>query len=466
MDRKTLLVLSVILLAGFTLRTFPVNTGSHYWDETVYLQQGEIITGQSPNNYNEFDFRPPLFSFLIAPSFLLPGSLVFTHLTVALLSTLGIIATFWLGRELFDTSVGLLASLAYASSPILVLTSHDILVDPVLPLFWISAAFFSYRSLEGGGKNHLLAGVSVGLAVLTKFTSFVLVPAVLAVFFLRDWNYRRPLETMLDYINEKSNYIFLGGFLCVFLPYLGWSYIAFGNPMHTLETAWMLSGGTDPVIRYVLNAHMLLLAVFFIGLGVSLVRTDKWNKPEYYLPGVFILSLLVPLQFFIANREVRFMTPLIPFLSVLSAVGLKELDDRLGSHFPVFLASLLFLSLVPLGMQVGLDNSPTPLVKSEPIAVPQKAAIWMRNNTGDRGVVYADDDWPLVAYHLKRPMVVIPEQYARIGSMGKVFDRPGYLYHSRKASRAGEVESFIQSSGSFELIKTFGENIEIYYYRG
>ncbi len=465
MERKTLLVLSVILLAGFTLRMFPVNTGHHYWDETVYLQQGEIIAGESPNNYNEFDFRPPLFSFLIAPSFLLPGSLIFVHLTVALLSTLGVLATFWLGREMFDTATGLLSSLAYASSPVVALTSHDVLVDPVLPLFWISAAFFSYRSIKGGWKNYVLAGVSVGLAVLTKFTSFVLLPAVLTVFFLDSWNYRSPVGNLRDFVHEKRSYVFLSGFLGVFLPYLGWSYLAFGSPLHTLETAWMLSGAADPFLRYLMNAHMVLLAVFFLGLGVSLVLTRNWKKPEYYLSGVFILSLLVPLQFLIANREVRFITPVVPFLSILSAAGLSELGDRLGDHFPVFLASLLFLSLVPLGMEAAMSN-PTPLVKNDTSPVPHTAAAWLKANTEDAGVVYADDDWPIVAYHLKRDMVVVPEEYALEGSMAEVFERPGYLYHSRKAARAGEVEEFIQRSGSFELVKTFGDNVQIYYYRG
>jgi hypothetical protein len=61
--KKEYLFIIALILIGFLLRVFVTNC--YYWDELVYLQHSEILSGKV-NNYNEFDLRPPMLSILIA----------------------------------------------------------------------------------------------------------------------------------------------------------------------------------------------------------------------------------------------------------------------------------------------------------------------------------------------------------------------------------------------------------------
>jgi 4-amino-4-deoxy-L-arabinose transferase-like glycosyltransferase len=115
-------------------RFFSINTGYHYWDETVYLQHGEILAGQSPNNFNQFQIRPPLFSILLGVAFLLNYGLISAHIFVASLSAIGILLTFIIGRDRFNYELGIGAAFIYSNSPIWVKMAGDIMVDALLPV--------------------------------------------------------------------------------------------------------------------------------------------------------------------------------------------------------------------------------------------------------------------------------------------------------------------------------------------
>src|SRR6266403_4191820 len=60
----------ILLVAGaFIVRLWPMSQ-AHFWDETVYLQNAEVICcGKA--NYSELDSRPPLLSLIFAVLFLL-----------------------------------------------------------------------------------------------------------------------------------------------------------------------------------------------------------------------------------------------------------------------------------------------------------------------------------------------------------------------------------------------------------
>src|SRR5260370_9286716 len=63
----------LLIAAAFVLRLWPLSR-THFWDETVYLQNAEVICcGKA--NYSELDSRPPLLSLIFASVFLLwhPG---------------------------------------------------------------------------------------------------------------------------------------------------------------------------------------------------------------------------------------------------------------------------------------------------------------------------------------------------------------------------------------------------------
>jgi 4-amino-4-deoxy-L-arabinose transferase-like glycosyltransferase len=102
--RKLYLILIFLFILGFLIRFFPFRTDSdfHFWDETVYLQHAEILSGYREDNYDEFDFRPPLLPVIIALFYKLKHSVVIAHMIVALIASFGILSTFFLAKTMFE----------------------------------------------------------------------------------------------------------------------------------------------------------------------------------------------------------------------------------------------------------------------------------------------------------------------------------------------------------------------------
>ena len=97
--KKEFLILIILLLIGFSLRVF-LST-CYYWDELIYLQHSEIMTGKI-NNYNELDFRPPLLSVMIAGFYLFWHNSLIANIFVTLLATFSILLIYLVGKEMFN----------------------------------------------------------------------------------------------------------------------------------------------------------------------------------------------------------------------------------------------------------------------------------------------------------------------------------------------------------------------------
>ncbi|MFB6145118.1 MAG: ArnT family glycosyltransferase [Candidatus Nanohaloarchaea archaeon] len=472
MDRKLKYILLLILAFGFVIRLAPVRLDYHYWDEAVYLQHAQIIDGKSPNNYNEFDFRPPLFPLLLAPVMLATSSIAAIHVWVSLLSTLGILVTYWLADDLFDKKTAVAASLIYTVSPLAATISHDILVDPVLPVFWLSTAFFMNRYLETARRKYsALTGITAALAVLMKFTSFLIIPAiVLSVLFYRSEKLDDLLsgEFYLDLFRDRSIWYMKAGFLLTFLPYLLWNYLSYGSPIFVFQKAIRLSGATDPFMTYVMGFGVFLLPTLYI--GVLLYFTDfEWSHKDL-MPLVFLLCLYIPLQFWLGNKEHRFLMPVIPFLSIISARGFMKQSRIFEDRDTKKLAAVIILVILSLPLLFTSMSDRNPLKKG--LTVDQwhppieNGISWLKQNTPENTTLYTNSRWPVLAYGTKRDTVVIPAELARKGSMKKVFDSRGYLYMFETGSHVPEIRSFMDSSQAFRTVKIINQDEAIYLYTG
>src|SRR3989344_5389816 len=89
MDKKIVIYffLTLMLVINFMMILWPLQT-SHWWDETVYLQHAEVIFS-GKTNYDEFEFRPPMLSILLASGFLFKHHVFTARVIVALFGGLG-----------------------------------------------------------------------------------------------------------------------------------------------------------------------------------------------------------------------------------------------------------------------------------------------------------------------------------------------------------------------------------------
>jgi 4-amino-4-deoxy-L-arabinose transferase-like glycosyltransferase len=134
----------------------------------------------------------------------------------ALASLLSVLLTYEIGRRLFDSCTGLLGGLVLASAPAFSAAAHFANPDALLNLFTLLTLWIFWQGYVRESRNWLaLAGISTGLAMLTKGPVGLLLPgAVIALFLAWSGQLRRLLDARL--------LISLLLFLLVAGPWYGW----------------------------------------------------------------------------------------------------------------------------------------------------------------------------------------------------------------------------------------------------
>jgi hypothetical protein len=142
----------------------------------------------------------------------------FVRVGAVLFSLGSSIILFYLGRTIFNAKVGFWAFIIANATPAFALGSVVMTIDPPLIFFWGLTILLLYRAVSGEKKGYwYLAGVSLGLGLLSKYTMVALIPSLL--FYLAFSPTKRP------WLRRKEPYLFIFiGFL-ILAPNLYWNYL-------------------------------------------------------------------------------------------------------------------------------------------------------------------------------------------------------------------------------------------------
>ena len=222
------LALGVILIAAFVLRVYDLN-----WDQGQYLHPDEryisdVITSRivfewPPNIDNLLDpehsllnprsndpntERPRDFAYGSLPLFVtdLTGSLLFKitgndwsayygkvyevgRVLSALFDTLTVLLVYLIGRRVASKSVGLLAAIVAAFTPMAIQLAHFFTTDSWLTFFVALTLLWTIEASDTGRFRWFLAsGLAVGLAMATKGSVFTLGGIVVVAALFDLWN--------------------------------------------------------------------------------------------------------------------------------------------------------------------------------------------------------------------------------------------------------------------------------------
>ena len=282
---------------------------------------------------------------------------------------------------------GLLGVLIFISTPIVFRLSTQAYVDLGLTFFSAASILSFIRYRDGGFKEFkwlLFSSLSMGIALGTKYNALVI------WFFLTLWI---VLITVRDTKNQRQAlwngaiYFLISGIL--FSPWLIKNIMLTGNPLYPLfkesvsqmfsqnahtnffsmrevlyeENLWetltipvrMSFQGQDNSPRYfdgVLNPVLILLAPFSLA-DKSFMRDKLFfiSFASFFILTVFFLEG----QAFGIDQIVRYVLPVIPFLSILAVMGMVAVWNRIRD-FPVSLRNILtalFFSMVVLFMSIN-----------------------------------------------------------------------------------------------------------------
>ena len=365
--------LLVILALAIVLRlVFAFTYHEVWWDSGVYIGMGKFLFSYGANGLWEH-IRPPLLPLAL-------GILWWIGLDPLLFGRLleiaffgGIVGlTFLLAKEWFGEKEAIWSSLIVALSPIFFYLSFH-------PYTEIPSVFFILLSLWLLKKHSGWAGLSLGLAVLSKFPAGIFVlPFAIVLIYARRW---------------KDALLWAIGFAVPVVPYVVASFFAYGSPFATLVAAQnAISGALGcNVIRYhawwyyfwVLVSSETVLYLFAIPGIVRLYKT--WTSKKL----LFVLSFAIPFLYLVQMhcRDYRYATLFIPFVAMLVGSGLVWLYEFAGKSRRFWCCSLAIGTLILLSfcMVFYAFNEPQApnLIEEEYFSFlaqhPAKGEVWVSN---------------------------------------------------------------------------------------
>ena len=329
---------------------------------------GKLVSSFGYWESHTLSHHPPLFSAFLALShrvfarnkpYFLADSLLGTRdipyqfyagIVPFLFSILLIIATYLLGKILFNQELGLLSALLFSVTPVELLTSQKIWADDMASFFAILAVIFYFYGLKNN-KNvfSCLSGISCGLSVLTKMNGYFIAVAII-IFHL--WQNKRRLlsRNIVDVLIDRSMLLFI--FFLV-LTSGSWFYLymktfdigGFFVPLlpanaSNLPEGFMKLVFIRPWYTYLVTVPSQL-PVYFLVYPAALYLFRE-NKKELQFLFILLLVFLILLSIK-SNKEERYMLPCYPAIAIISSYALSKLNSSFGAGKRAFFKGALML---------------------------------------------------------------------------------------------------------------------------
>lgn len=391
----------VLLLVFAALATTSVRTKSATWDETNYFGMGDYLLKQRRWDVPSSVIHPPLAYYLDSIPLLwedldrrvwtytqtsrdlpfLGGAdtqrgrallsspanrndrlLNRARFVVVLQAMLLGYAVYRLAAVIYGVGAGLLALVFFTFSPEML--SHGALITPDMTLTlccFTTMALFRQSLVHDTRTYHVLAGLSLGLALLSKFPALLLLPieaVILAVMARR--GQRLPIKGLwLSWACATAVFLLAYGF--DIRPYLQGLTIQSSQGGHSSFLLGQLSSEGwwyYVLVAFVLKTPIPLLLCFAVAIyqfaarGLRRAITTKQRKPLMTIDDLVLwLPVLAFLLFFsVALRSIglRYILPIYPFVFVLASGAVIRLSKA------------AYLLAIPLLWYVGAAGTAWP----------------------------------------------------------------------------------------------------------
>ena len=250
------------------------------------------------------------------------AKLIITFFNVLLFGLIPII-TYLIGRHLWDRTTGFLAGVLIMASPYLFTQVPLMLVDIHVMFFLLLAVCtFLYVLERGGFLLTLIAAVSINLALFCKYSTWPML-GVLGIIALA------RLDTQPRIVMKRSlGVAFLAGLL------LGAIFIWKGplileqiNFLRTYQLSGLKNWQEGYVSVFFFQAHPYILLAALFGCCRAAINRER---------NILILVWFAVLVFFLELKRLRYLLPLLPFLSLTAAYGLQAITHAQVRRYIVY----------------------------------------------------------------------------------------------------------------------------------
>gem|GEM_PF-896880 len=319
----------------------------------------QIASGDLTGWFTEFNTYPPLVHLVGALGVFIGGKSPMSVIIASNIVFVPLLAAscYGVGKLAYGPLAGLLAGLFALGTPIFVSQMHEFMIDsPEAAMVAASAwAILASRRFARVGVA-ALAGVAVGLGLMTKETSVIFVTGLVAVMLLRGgWRQWRGVLVFVAIAGAISLpwYIYHRAQLGELVEGQGGTGAA-----PTLEAAPPLFSRAG-LLWYVwaaLNVQLLVPLVLFLLVGtVATARRciGRW-KPDSLEPELLAGALVSWLGIvLIRHKDVRFMLPSLIYVAVLATGWIMLARPRLRLAATAVLGVVLAVNFVGVSVGVG-----------------------------------------------------------------------------------------------------------------
>lgn len=383
----------MLLIGVISMAVFFFHLGSSKldsWDEAIYAQaakemvrSGDWITPHW--NDQAFFQKPPLLIWITALLFKVFGVSETAARAVSALSGVGVVLlTLLQARRFFDELPAVVAAVALLVSAPLFQFARTGTMD-VLLTFFILLAVYAYVRTRDSPRWWPLAGISCGLAVMTKGAAAL--PLLVALLFATVWDRKRLGR---EFWTGLVLFILIGGtWHFAMLSLHGRAFLNDYLGQHVLARA---IGGVDEGHQGIFF-YLSALGVFLPLLPFGLVRLWRQRDVPLVIP---ILGLSTMLFYtLIATKHAWYIVPALPFLSILVAPARG-----------ISLRPWIYVLMMALGIALTVVNqSRTQDLKAAHQSIAE-LSVRARQDSGTLGVAPEIDFGPEVLFYSDRKICV------------------------------------------------------------
>jgi hypothetical protein len=380
--RTTLPVVLILVLAAF-LRFWQLDRVGFNSDEAVYSGTAAALAGDETLRGMFPVFRAhPLFLQLLLSTVMHGGVSDWSARAVtAAVGVAGVLATYALGRRLYDHRIGLVAALILAVMPYHVVVSRQVLLDGLMTLCATLVLYCVARYVESAALHWMLASCALmGATVLAKETSLVLVGGLYAFFALTP-------SVRLRLRHVGAGLLVMLAVIAAFPLSLSLSGRASSGQHYLLWQLFRRSNHGMSFYAQVLPSVIGWLTLLLAAVGLVLLRGhNTWRER------MLLTWMAVPVVFFTLwpVKGFQYLLPTAPVLAVLAArtivrVGavpqLRRHGRRVATGASYALALVLTISLlVPTWSRIQPSTSGTYLAGTGGLPGGREAGRWLEQN--------------------------------------------------------------------------------------
>ena len=267
-------------------------------------------------------------------------------------------------RRTYNSRAALLAVFLFAFCPTIIAHSRFVTTDVPALFGVLLAAYFFVRYLKEQSRiNFWLASVSFGVALLTKFSTFLLIPYFLILAIIWAWSNHQTFFGPAIRLITRSVLVMTAGFIIIVGPIYQLHVFNYPPAQQKNDTETILKNYPIPAIASVIiwasdKPVFRPYAQWSLGMAMVFQRAEGGNR-TYYLGQLSSTSFKSYFPVVYALKEP------IPFLMLLlSAIwlgwrtwrnGCEPFKNKIRNHFPAFAMLLWIFIYVATSINANLN---------------------------------------------------------------------------------------------------------------